>query len=70
MLVDLTDAVAEHLAQPFAALSLEMVYRGLYHFTSAHANGQATEVIPFLAQNASWLGVLKRKRNPTPPKPP
>ncbi len=70
VLVDLTDAVAEHLAQPFAALSLEMVYRGLYHFTSAHASGQATEVIPFLAQNASWLGVLKRKRNPTPPKPP
>ena len=35
VLVDLTDAVAEALDQPLDALSLEMVYRGLYHFTIA-----------------------------------
>ncbi len=33
VLVDLTDAVAQELDQPFAALSLEMVYRSLYFFT-------------------------------------
>jgi hypothetical protein len=30
ILVDLTDAVAEALKQPFAAISMEMVYRSLY----------------------------------------
>ncbi len=31
VLVDLTDAVAEELNRPFSALSMEMVFRGLYH---------------------------------------
>ncbi len=62
VLVDLTDAVAEELKQPFAAVSLEMVYRSLYFFTQAYHRGEATEVIKYLAENASWLGVLKRKR--------
>jgi len=35
VLVDLTDAVAEDLDQPLDALSLELVDRGLYHFTTA-----------------------------------
>ena len=35
VLIDLTDAVAEALNQPFAALSLEMVYRNLYFFTTS-----------------------------------
>jgi hypothetical protein len=38
VLVDLTDAVAEALAQPFANVSLEMVYRSLYFFTQATPN--------------------------------
>ena len=69
VLVDLTDAVAEQLHQPFGALSLEMVYRGLSHFTYAHTNGKATDVVTFLADNADWLGVLKRKRKPKRPAP-
>jgi hypothetical protein len=35
VLIDLTDAVAEALNQPFAAISIEMVYRSLYFFTNA-----------------------------------
>lgn len=62
VLVDLTDAVADELKQPFAAVSLEMVYRSLYFFTQAYHRGEATEVVKYLAENASWLGVLKRKR--------
>ena len=62
VLVDLTDAVAEALTQPLAALSLEMVYRSLPHFTQAHHRGTATEVVAFLAANATWLGILKRPR--------
>jgi hypothetical protein len=63
-LVDLTDAVAATLHRPFATVSLEMVYRGLYHFTQAVQRGQATATDPvsYLAANAQWLGILKRPR--------
>ena len=66
VLVDLTDAVAETLNQPFAAVSMEMVYRSLYFFTQAHHRGEASDPIAYLAQNATWLGVLKRKRKRRP----
>jgi DDE family transposase len=68
VLVDLTDAVAEELDQPFAALSLEMVYRSLYFFTSAYQRGAASAVVPYLAAEAVDLGIVKRKRkrDPTP----
>lgn len=66
VLVDLTDAVADALNQPFAALSLEMVYRSLYHaesrFAQAYHRGAATDVVQYLAANAQWLGILKRQR--------
>ncbi len=32
VLVDLSDAVADELSLPFDSISLEMIYRGLYHF--------------------------------------
>ena len=66
VLVDLTDAVANALNQPFAALSLEMVYRSLYHFTQAYHRGEATDVVAYLATNAQWLGIIKRKRKTKP----
>lgn len=62
VLVDLTDAVAEALKQPFQALSIEMVYRGLYHFTQAHHRGKADDVVAYLAADAEGLGIIKRKR--------
>jgi hypothetical protein len=34
--VDLGDAVADELCLPFDYISLEMIYRGLYHFSVAH----------------------------------
>lgn len=66
VLVDLTDAVAERLNRPFAALSLEMVYRSLYYFTQAYHRGEASDPVVYLADNATWLGVLKRKRKHRP----
>lgn len=69
MRVDLTDAVAEDLNQPFAALSLEMVYRSLYHFTQTYHRGEATDVVVYLAANAKWLGIIKRQRKTKPPPP-
>jgi len=62
VLVDLTDAVAEALNQPFAAISMEMVYRSLYHFAQAYHQGEATEVVAFLVAEAKLLGIVKRKR--------
>ena len=64
VLVDLTDAVAERLAQPFDAVSLEMVYRGLYHFTHAYQRRLAADPVEYLATKAKQLGILKRKRRP------
>jgi Transposase DDE domain len=62
VLIDLTDAVAARLDLPLSALSIEMTYRSLYYFTSAHQQGKATEVVAYLAENATWLGIIKRKR--------
>jgi hypothetical protein len=63
VLVDLTQAVAEKLNQPFRALSLEMVYRGLYHFTQAYHRGETTDPIAYLASPEQQdLGIVKRKR--------
>jgi hypothetical protein len=69
VLIDLTDAVAEQLNQPFAAISLEMVYRGLYHFTQAHHRHEATDPVVYLAEHAVSLGILKRKRKEKRPSP-
>jgi IS4 transposase len=63
LLVDLGDAVAEELMLPFDRISLEMVFRGLYHFTQAHHRGEATDPIKYLsAPENQDLGVIKRLR--------
>lgn len=66
VLTDLTDAVAERLQCPFGAVSVEMVYRSVYYFTVAYQQGQATDPVAYLAANAAWLGVLKRRRRKSP----
>jgi hypothetical protein len=66
VLVDLTDAIAERLNKPFAAISLEMVYRSIYYFAQAYHRGEADDPVAYLADNAIWLGVLKRKRKHRP----
>ena len=64
LLVDLGDAIAEELMLPFDRISLEMVFRGLYHFTQAHHRGEATDPIKYLsAPENRDLGVVKRIRN-------
>jgi hypothetical protein len=62
VLVDLRDAVAEELRHPADALSLEMVYRALYHFTQAYHRGETTDPVRYLAAEAKGLGLLKHKR--------
>jgi len=69
VLVDLTDAVADALQLPFAAISVEMVYRSLYFFTQAHARGETDNVVTYLATHTKLLGLLKRKRKDAHPSP-
>ena len=74
VLIDLTDAVAEALACPFAAVSPERVYRSLYFVTNAVAQDPTTGLVRSLADHARELGMIKRPRKkapherpPTPP---
>lgn len=65
VLVDLGDAVADALALPFERISLEMIYRGLYHFSVAHRKGLANDPIKYFAAPENQdLGVVKSIRKP------
>lgn len=67
VLVDLGDAVADEMGVPFDRISLEMLYRGLYHFTQARLKGQATAPVQYFAHPKNQdLGVVMRLRKPTP----
>lgn len=65
VLVDLGDAVADELSLPFDRISLEMIYRGLYHFYVARHQGLAADPVAYFAapQNQD-LGVVKVVRKP------
>jgi hypothetical protein len=64
VLVDLGDAVAEQLMRPFDDISLEMVFRGLYHFHRAFSKGLAADPVRYLADPRNRdLGVVKRLRS-------
>jgi hypothetical protein len=55
--------VADVLNLPLAAISIEMVYRGLYHFTQAYYRGEARDPVAYLtAKENRDLGIVKRKR--------
>lgn len=63
VLVDLGDEVAEELMLPFDKISLEMVFRSIYHFSQAYQRGEATDFVKFLAaQENHDLGIVKRER--------
>ena len=65
VLIDLTDAIAEALARPFADLSPEMVYRSLYFVTHAVVQDPTTDPVRYLADHARELGIIKRPRKKT-----
>jgi hypothetical protein len=65
LLVDLGDAVADQLSLPIDSISLEMIYRGLYHFYVAHQKGKATDPIQYFAAPENRdLGIVKSQRKP------
>jgi len=66
MLVDLTDQIAEALKRPFADISMEMVFKGLYHFTQEKKLGRASDPVQYLVEDAKLLGILKHRNRPKP----
>jgi hypothetical protein len=65
ILIDLGDGVADELSLPLDAISLEMIYRGFYHFIVAYAQGKATDIIEYFADPKNQdLGIVKSQRKP------
>jgi hypothetical protein len=63
ILIDLCDDVADHLGLSLEQISVEMVYRGLYHYVTAVAQQLFTGDAPtYLAREAQGLGIIKRHR--------
>ena len=62
--VDLTDRIVDALNRPFEDISMEMVFKGLYHFVQEKKLGRADDPVSFLAQEAKFYGVLKHRNRP------
>jgi hypothetical protein len=63
VLIDLCDQIAAVKGLPLDRISVEMVYRGLYHFAGAVQRGEATDPVAYLASQDD-LGIVKRLRKP------
>ena len=67
VLVDLGDDIADQMSLPFDSISLEMVFRGLYHFLQAFHRGQADDPVTFFAAPENKdLGIVKAQRKKIP----
>ena len=65
VLLDLADAVAEALTVPTERISLEMLFRGLYHFSQAYAKNKASDLVAYFAAPENQdLDVVKTIRKP------
>ena len=63
ILLDLCDEIADELTLPTNSISVEMVFRGIYHFTQALNQGSATDIIAYLtAPENHDLGIVKSPR--------
>jgi hypothetical protein len=54
--------VACALEQPLERISVEMVFRGLYHFARACLQNSNQLVVEFLSEHHKLLGLVKQKR--------
>lgn len=67
VLVDLGDAVADEVGVPFDSISLEMLYRGMYHFGVAYDKGKASDPVSYFAAPENQdLRVVKIRKKETP----
>jgi len=64
ILVNLGDAVADEVGLPFDRISLEMLYRSLYHFTYAYDKGLIIDPVAYFAAPENQdLAVVKCLRH-------
>ncbi len=62
LLNDLCAEVAVSLQQPLERISMEMVFRGLYHYSQSRNRDPSIGVVAFLSQHHKRLGVVKATR--------
>lgn len=62
VLIDLVDEVASELNEPVEAISVEMVYRGLYHYSEALKRDENLSIGEYYAKRAKILGIIKAPR--------
>jgi hypothetical protein len=62
VLNDLCSQVAVALNQPKERISVEMVFRGLYHFARALMRLENTDVVTYLVEHHKLLGLVKTER--------
>jgi Transposase DDE domain len=62
VLVTICQQVAQALGEPLERISVEMVFRAFYHYSRAVQRGESDDLVPFLAEHAKLLGIVKRWR--------
>ncbi len=62
VLNDLCAQVAITLRQPLEKISMEMVFRSLYHYAQALLRDPNTQLLPYLQAHARLFGLLKAER--------
>lgn len=62
VLTELVDEVASEVQQPVKRISVEMVYRGLYHYSVARSKGETLGAAQYLALHQKVLSIVKTPR--------
>jgi len=62
VLTEVCVQVGQALSQPLEQISVEMVFRSLYHYSRALEGDEEVELLSFLVTHAKLLGLVKAKR--------
>jgi DDE family transposase len=62
VLVDLCAEVSQALQQPIEKISVEMVFRSLYHYSRAVDRGDNSTAVEYLVAHAKLFGLVKAER--------
>jgi hypothetical protein len=62
VLVDLCAEVSQALREPVEKISMEMVFRSLYHYSRAMQRGSKKTAVEYLVANAKLFGLVKVER--------
>ena len=62
VLIGVCQQLAQVLQQPLDRISVEMVFRGLYHYSRALQKGEDQGLVAFLAEHSRLLALVKHER--------